>query len=215
MASPKRRHTYGLSSISQTRLRPTEVPGRRSRATFCEFINVDILNIVMRSIHTFLFINLLLLILLLAGCSETGNLPLKIGDKAPLFSAKDINGNPISLSGYSGRPLVIRFFLTDCKFCEADTPVFNRYYDKHKSKGLGMIYINSTAEDDRKVTDFAELLAIPFPVIIDQGKTIADSYQIKALPQTIILSPDHTIKAAMLGGVSEEELDSELRGYFK
>jgi peroxiredoxin len=167
--------------------------------------------------HRFLFllISFLFIIATSAGCSNSNKVPLKIGDQAPLFSAIDIEGASTSLSDFKGQPVVIRFFLTDCKFCEADTPVFNAYYEKNKSKGLKMLYINSTAEDDSKVKEFTEMLKIPFPVIIDKEKKIADSYQIKALPQTVILSPDHKIKAAMLGGVSEEELDSVLADYLQ
>ncbi len=167
--------------------------------------------------HRFLFllISFLFITATSAGCSKSNKVPLKLGDPAPLFSAIDIEGEPVALSDFRGQPVVVRFFLTDCKFCEADTPAFNAYYEKNRSKGLKMLYINSTAEDDGKVREFAEILKVPFPVIIDREKKIAASYQIKALPQTIILSPDHKIKAAMLGGVSEEELDSVLRGYLQ
>ena len=35
---------------------------------------------------------------------------LKVGDKAPNFSAKDQDGNTISLSDYNGKKLVVFFY---------------------------------------------------------------------------------------------------------
>ena len=38
---------------------------------------------------------------------------LKAGDKAPNFKAKDENGNPVSLSDFKGKKLVLYFYPAD------------------------------------------------------------------------------------------------------
>lgn len=155
---------------------------------------------------------IVLLLLSSCGATEKGE-PLKIGDTAPDFTANDLAGTSISLASMKGNPVVLRFFLTDCKFCEADTPVFNQYYQKNKTKGLRMVYINNTASSRNEIENFATGLNIPFPVIFDQGQEIAGRYRIKIQPQTIILDPDHRIVGAILGGVGEQELDDLVNKY--
>ncbi|MDA8165155.1 MAG: redoxin domain-containing protein [Desulfobacteraceae bacterium] len=152
---------------------------------------------------------ILLAALVLAGCSREKK--LKIGDPAPPFTVTSLDGETISLTAYQGKPVILRFWSTDCKFCRADTPIFNRYFDQYKKKGLRVVYIN-TDSTPAEVRKFVKDLDIIFPVVAQAGD-LAKKYQVKVLPQTIVLDPDHRIMAAILGGVSEEELQDLLGKY--
>jgi peroxiredoxin len=162
-----------------------------------------------------IFSSLLLLSLLQPGCGKEAAPPLKIGDAAPSFTVQTLDGKAISLSDYQGSPVVLRFFLTDCKFCRADTPVLNQLYSRFAGKGLRVLYIDPLGIDQHTLTAFARELQIKFPVARDEDGKAAASYRVKALPQTIVLSPDHKIIAAILGGLSEPELDRLLLPYFQ
>ena len=153
--------------------------------------------------------------LLLAACSGSDQTAkrLKIGDPAPDFSGTDLNGQPVSLAAYKGKPVILRFWSTECKFCRADTPIFNRYFDKYKNAGLRVVYVNRHS-DEATVRKFVADLEIGFPVLVDSDGTIAASYNIKVEPQTIFISPDHKLVTAILGGVSEEELNNLVGRYF-
>ena len=154
------------------------------------------------------------MLLVLTACSggDSGAKKLKIGDQAPDFSGTDLNGQPVSLAGYQGQPVILRFWSTDCKFCRADTPIFNQYFEKYKKAGLRVVYVNRNSEE-ATVRQFVADLEIGFPVLIDKDGAISKRYNIKVEPQTIVLSPDHRILAAILGGVSEEELKNMLGKY--
>jgi peroxiredoxin len=140
------------------------------------------------------------------SCSSEKSKRIKIGDRITPFSAVDITGKPIALDDYKGSPVILRFFLVDCKFCTADTPAFNAYFDKHQPNGLKIVYINNDAPNIEAVQEFAEKLAIRFSVISDPEGRIAAQYNIKAQPLTLMLDPEHRLLAALLGGVSEDEL---------
>ena len=156
----------------------------------------------------------LLLPMLLTSCSQENVKKLEVGDSAPVFSLQDLDGNTFNLSDLKGSPVLLRFFLTDCKFCRADTPVFNDFYTRYHKKGLQVLYIDSLGIDQKVVKAFVKELGIVFPVAQDIGGTVSSSYSVRALPQTIVLDPEHTIIAAILGGVSEPELTQLLSPYF-
>lgn len=155
------------------------------------------------------FVVLGLVVSILFGCSDDAVNPLKMGDPAPIFTVQDLQGEVVKLDTYQGRPVVIRFFLPDCKYCRADTAVFNEYYQKYRDKGLGVIYVNTSPTPD-DVQQFVSDLAIAFPVVLDTERKIADQYRIQVVPQTVVLDPEHKIIGAILGGVSKEQLDSLL-----
>ncbi len=150
---------------------------------------------------------------LLVSCSSGDQETLSIGDRAPGFSLRDLDGRPVRLADYAGLPVVLRFFLTDCKFCRADTPILNAYYDRYRDRGLGMLYIDTLGIETKTLRQFAGEFNIAFPVVRDPQGNVGKLYKVRALPQTIILDPDHKIIAAILGGISEAELDRLLLPY--
>lgn len=155
---------------------------------------------------------LLLLLIINCACSQEKSTKLKIGDTAPSFTVMDIENNLVSMNKYNGNPVVLRFWSTDCKYCRADTPIFNEYFNKYKKDGLKVMYINNSS-DIKTVQNFVEDLEIQFPVVLDIDGKITASYNVKLVPQTIIISPEQKILAAILGGVSEAELKNLIGPY--
>ena len=157
---------------------------------------------------------LVVLFVLLFGCAKEESKQLQVGSQAPSFSVKAIDGEQISLVKYRGNPVILRFWSTDCKYCRADTPIFNQYFDKYKEKGLKVIYINTPAAGLEEIREFVADLEILFPVVLDTDGLLATKYKVRIVPQTIILNPEHTIITGILGGVSEAELQELLGPFF-
>ncbi len=155
---------------------------------------------------------LCLILVFVTGCEQPQK-PEKValGGPAPDFAGVDLQGKPFALADFAGKPVIIRFWSTECKFCRADTPVFNEIYAKFHDKGLGIAYIN-TLSNRQQVEAFVADLAITFPVLMDKNGDIARAYQVRLVPQTIIIDRNSTIVAAILGGVSEQEILDVLQG---
>jgi peroxiredoxin len=170
---------------------------------------------IMRNRIIFRFILSLILLLLIGCMPEEKSKQLQLGDTAPDFAVKDMDGKVIILSSLHGKPVILRFFETSCRFCRADTPEFVKFYNEHKEQGLQVLYIGSFYENVEKLKAFAEELDIVFPVVMDKEAGLADLYDIRAYPQTIFISPDQKILAAILGGVGAAELQEILGKYFK
>ena len=161
-----------------------------------------------KSLPVFLLCSVLFVVAACSGGDQAAK-KLKIGDQAPDFAGTDLSGQSVSLAAYQDQPVILRFWSTDCKFCRADTPIFNQYFEKYKAAGLRVVYVNRHS-DEATVRQFVADLDIGFPVLIDKDGTISRRYNIKVEPQTIIISPDHRILAAILGGVSEADLKNLL-----
>ena len=153
--------------------------------------------------------------LLLISCSRENNKAIRVGDTIASFSSTDLQGKTFSLASYESKPVIVRFFLLNCPYCKADTPIFNLFYDKYRHTGLEIVYINNNGSHVDEVKTFARELKIDFPVIFDPEGKIARRYNVKVQPLTLVLSPEHKLLAALLGGVSEAELEELLSQYLK
>ncbi len=167
------------------------------------------------SLYSFLAVLLCVLVLVLGACSQEKKKALAIGDQAPDFTATAMLGEKIHLSDWKGSPVILRFWSTECKYCRADTPIFNYYFKKYKEKGLHVVYVNTSGEPLDEVKEFVANLEICFPVITEGGIAIGKQYNVKIVPQTIFISPEGKILTAILGGVGEAEFIEIFGGYLK
>lgn len=157
------------------------------------------------------------LVIVVAACllnscrpAEKADKNLQLGDQAPDFALKTLTGEVVVLSNLRGRPVILRFFETGCRFCRADTPAFNNFYKAHRAAGLEVLYIGSFYESREALQKFIDELNLTFPVAMDENAQLADLYGIRAYPQTIFIGPDGQLLAALLGGVSEAEMQEIL-----
>ena len=100
---------------------------------------------------------------------------LKKGDKAPDFSAKDQNGNTISLSDYKGKKLVIYFYPKDnTSGCTAEACSLRDSYSALQSKGYEILGVSPDSENSH--VNFIKKYNLPFPLIADTDKSLAQAY---------------------------------------
>lgn len=100
---------------------------------------------------------------------------LTIGDVAPAFKAVDQDGNPISLSDYRGKKVILYFYpKDDTPGCTAEACNLRDNYDLLLKKGYKIIGVS--ADDDKSHKKFIEKYVLPFPLIPDKDKSILKAY---------------------------------------
>ena len=100
---------------------------------------------------------------------------LKEGDKAPEFTAKDQDGNDISLSDFKGKKVVLYFYPKDSTpGCTAQACNLRDNYDLLLEKGYVVLGVSQDAEKSHK--KFIEKQSLPFPLIADTDHTVHNLY---------------------------------------
>lgn len=109
------------------------------------------------------------------------------GQKAPDFTLKDINGNPVSLSSLKGRVVILNFWATWCPPCKAEIPSMNKLQQMFKNKGLVILAVST----DRAVVDVKDFLKknpVAFTVVVDYNLNVSRSlYKVFMLPTTFLI----------------------------
>jgi peroxiredoxin len=135
----------------------------------------------------------------------TSSFPI-VGEPAPDFSLPLLDGGSQSLSDYSGRPLIIDFWTTWCGICKSEFPLFEEFHHAYGEQIPLLTMCSGTSQAD--ATALIEEGGYTFPVLYDDGKSIARAYQpqeesvkreITAFPFTVFIDSSGTVVYAKAG----------------
>lgn len=100
---------------------------------------------------------------------------LKAGDKAPNFSAKDEQGNTISLSDYKGKKLVVFFYpKASTPTCTTEACNLRDNYADLKDKGYEILGVS--ADSAKRQSNFKEKYKFPYPLLADEDKEVIKAF---------------------------------------
>lgn len=147
---------------------------------------------------------------------------LEPGNPAPVFATIDINGNPLSLSDFKGKYVILDFWASWCVPCRKANPHLKALYEKYKDKGLEVICIS---DDDSKPDKWREAvekdqigmfkhvlrgLKILPGYKFDRTNDISEPYAVHSLPTKFLIDRNGN----MVGKVTSEELEAKLKEVF-
>ena len=100
---------------------------------------------------------------------------LKRGEIAPDFESTDQNGNPIKLSHFKGKKVVLYFYPKDnTPGCTAESCNLRDNYTTLKNQGYEVLGVSSDGEKSHQ--KFIEKYQLPFSLIADTDKSVHNAY---------------------------------------
>ena len=130
----------------------------------------------------------------------------QIGFLLPDFELSEIRGENYLLSSYQGKPIVINFWASWCKPCEAEMPAIQNMYRKYNSD-IVFLTINNTNQDNlTDVLNFINKYQLEFPVLLDNEGKVNSLFKIQALPTTFFVNSNGIIQEIIIGGPMSEVL---------
>ena len=127
-----------------------------------------------------------------------------VGALAPGFRALDIDGAPVSLEDYAGRPVWLLFQATWCWICRAELPDVEEASDR--IDGVA-IYLR---EDRELVTDYAARMGLSITSVPDPIGEISLRYLASSVPTHYFINADGTVADIRKGALSPDEIDEAL-----
>ena len=100
---------------------------------------------------------------------------LNIGDRAPEFTLNDKNGNPVSLSDFRGKKVVLYFYPKDnTPGCTRQACAFAGAYGAFTEKGVVVIGISKDSTTSH--LKFAEKYSRPFHLLSDPERKAIEAF---------------------------------------
>jgi peroxiredoxin len=153
----------------------------------------------------------------LLGSSLVGNVTRRletlkkvaIGMPAPEFTQNDSLGNPVSLSSFKGKYLLIDFWAAWCAPCRGENPNVDSVYQKYSDRGFEILgvslddareyWLKAVKDDGLTWTQVSDLKG--------WANGVAALYGISSIPSNLLLDPEGVIIKKNLRG---EDLHSAL-----
>jgi peroxiredoxin len=136
---------------------------------------------------------------------------IKVGDKAPAFSLKNVDGEMISLADYEGKGAIVVF---TCNHCPFSVLYEDRIIDLQKkyADSYPVIAINPNSPTAEPEDGYEEMIVrakekgFNFPYLFDDGQKIYPQYGANRTPHVFLLDKAHNVR--YIGAIDDSARDT-------
>ena len=127
---------------------------------------------------------------------------------APDFEVINKEGNPVKLSSFFGKPIVLNFWASWCGPCQSEMPDFNEKYAE-LGGDVHFVMVNMTdggRETVETASAFIEKNGYDFPVLFDTKSEAAMTYGAYSLPTSFFINAEGHVIAQAVGAIDAATL---------
>ena len=129
-----------------------------------------------------------------------------IGQKAPEFTLKNLNGEKIRLLDLERKGTVLlNFWASWSAPCKQEVPVLNQIHRKYKNRDLTVVGI-SVEDPATAVFSFMKMLNVQYPLLLDSEGRVARRYGIIRYPTNVLIDKHGEILFVKQGMINEKEI---------
>ncbi len=113
--------------------------------------------------------------------------------RAPALNLEDASGSRIGLGDYGGRVTLVNFWATWCPPCVEEIPSLNRLARRYPDETFAVVSVDFR-ESQRVIREFAERVAIEFPVLLDRDGRTSLAWKVFSFPSSFLIDRDGYIR---------------------
>lgn len=130
---------------------------------------------------------------------KTASTMLPLGTAAPEFSLPNVDGKNVSVSDYSGKPLLVIFMCNHCPFVVHLRAALAAFGDEYSAKGLAVVGISSNDVENypqdgpEEMKTEAQAAGYNFAYLYDADQSVAKAYKAACTPDFFLFDADHAL----------------------
>jgi len=139
--------------------------------------------------------------------------PKWIGQAAPDFRLKTLDGRTVTLASLRGKVVLLNFWATWCGPCREEMPLLEKLRDELKPQGVEIWGV--TDEPPGLARRWLAERKRTLPALIDANRTLFRYYAIESIPVLIVIRGDGRISRYVAGLRGERDLRADIAGALK
>lgn len=139
-------------------------------------------------------------VMLFTGCdrSQQPAEKAKVGQEAPDFALKDLQGNTVTLSQHRGKVVFLNFWASWCPPCRLEMPSMERLHEVHGAGDFVMLAVNVEQNID-DVRAYLQQNPHSFPILLDADARAQGLYSVYRFPETFLIDKNGRVVEHYLG----------------
>lgn len=129
---------------------------------------------------------------------------IEIGKVLPNFTLKNLKGEDVSLSDYKDKIVLVNFWATWCKFCNAEMPDLERL--QKENDDIVVLAVN-VSEEKSVVEKYIQKGGYTFEVVLDEEGKISQDYLVSGLPASYFTNKDGIFLGIVPGMLTYEQMN--------
>ncbi|MDQ2808528.1 MAG: TlpA family protein disulfide reductase [Chloroflexota bacterium] len=144
-----------------------------------------------------------------ATAPQAGGSPhLALNRPAPDFAATTLDGVPVELRAWRGRPVWINFWATWCPSCKDEMPLMEQQYQQHRQEGLVILGVD-LQESPAAVRAWTQD-KFHWSFVIDSGGHLADLYNLAGVPSHVFIDRAGVVQSIHVGDLAAPDMAADL-----
>ncbi len=121
-----------------------------------------------------------------------------VNKPAPSFDLETVDGAKFNLAAQKGKVVVLDFWATWCGPCTMALPIITEVTSSLKDKDVVFLAVN-IQETPAQIKEFLEKKNLKVSVGLDSEGKVAEMYQVRGIPQTVIVGKDGNVAEVHIG----------------
>jgi cytochrome c biogenesis protein CcmG, thiol:disulfide interchange protein DsbE len=134
--------------------------------------------------------------------------PQIVGSQAPAVVGTTLDGAPLDLASFRGRPVILNFWGPSCVPCRDEFPLFESKLAAIGAAKLAIVgVLTFDGPDDARA--FVAQYGATWPTVQDPAGTVRMAYRVIARPQTYFIDRAGIVRKIQVGQVTDAEFDRD------
>ncbi len=124
---------------------------------------------------------------------------VRLGEPAPNFQLRDLNGRQVALSDLRGKVVLLNFWATWCGPCRVEMPAMEKLYRVFSRNDFEILAVSTDAQGASITRPFQQENRLTFPILHAADYRVGLTYGARSLPMTFMVDRQGIIRHQIFG----------------